>query len=116
MRKVYHLSTCGTCKRILGELNLPVDFELQDVKKNKITESQLEEMKALAGSYEALFSKISRNYKALGLKDKALTEADYRNYLLTDYTMLKRPVFIIDGRIFIGNAPKTVEEVKSALA
>lgn len=114
MRKVYHLSTCGTCKKILSEVNLE-GIELQDVKKQKITPAQLEEMKALTGSYEALFSRISRNYKALGLKDKTLNEQDYKHYLLTDYTMLKRPVFIIDGTIFIGNSPQNVEALKAKL-
>jgi hypothetical protein len=33
----------------------------------------------------------------LGLKDKNLTEADFKKYLLEHYTFLSRPIFIIDG-------------------
>ncbi|HNP20260.1 MAG TPA: ArsC/Spx/MgsR family protein [Fulvivirga sp.] len=111
MKKVYYLSTCDTCKRIMKEVGVE-DFEKQDIKTEKITAQQLEEMTTLAGSYEALFSRIARKYKALGLKDKALTEQDYKNYILEEYTFLKRPVFIIGKEIFIGNSKKTVEEVK----
>jgi arsenate reductase (glutaredoxin) len=110
MKKVYYLSTCDTCKRIMKEVGVD-DFEKQDIKTKKITVQQLDEMKALSGSYESLFSRASRKYKELGLKDKALTEQDYKNYILEEYTFLKRPVFIIDGDIFVGNSKKAVEEL-----
>jgi len=91
------------------------DFILQDIKKEKITEAQLQEMKELSGSFEALFSRRSMKYKALGLKDKTLTEQDYKNYILNEYTFLLRPTFIIDKEIFIGNSKKNVEAVKQKL-
>jgi arsenate reductase len=54
-------------------------------------------------------------YKELGLKDKPLTEKDYRNYILEEYTFLKRPVTIIDDKIFVGSEKKTVEALKKAV-
>jgi arsenate reductase len=75
--KIYHLTNCGTCKKILGSLNTEV-CELQDIKQISITEKELDDMAALAGSYEALFSRKAIKYKTLGLKDKKLTEKDYR--------------------------------------
>lgn len=115
MRKVYYLSTCDTCKRILKELNLDNSYELQDIKREKITKEQLEQMRALAGSYEALFSRIARKYKELGLKDKNLSEEDYKNYILEEYTFLKRPVFIVDDKIFVGNSKNNVSSIKEYL-
>ena len=87
------------------------EFDYQDIKTDRITENQLEEMKNLAGSYEALFSRVARKYKELGLKDVKLGEGDYKNYILEEYTFLKRPVFVIDGDIFVGNSKKNVEEL-----
>lgn len=116
MKKVFHLSTCSTCKRIMAELELDGSFEKQDIKTDPITEAQLVEMKKRAGSYEMLFSRTAMKYKSLGLKDKDLTEADYRKYILGEYTFLKRPVFLIGDRIFIGNSKKTVEAVREAIA
>ncbi|RCW93414.1 arsenate reductase-like glutaredoxin family protein [Winogradskyella arenosi] len=115
MNKIYHLSTCNTCSRIINELQLPEDFTLQDIKTEPITEAQLEAMRNLTDSYESLFSKRARLYKELGLKDKTLTDDDYKNYILDHYTFLKRPVLIVDEQIFIGNAKKTVEAAKAAL-
>ena len=89
MKKVYHLSTCDTCKRIIKELGIGAEFTLQDIKTEKITETQIDEMMSLAGSYEALFSRVARKYKERGLKNMALSEADYRSLILEEYTFLK---------------------------
>ncbi len=116
MKKIYCLSTCDTCNTILKEIDAKKKgFELQDIKTEKITAKQLEEMKKMAGSYEALFSRRAMKYKALGLKDKKLAENDYRNYILEEYTFLKRPVVILNNRIFIGSEKKTVEELAKAV-
>ena len=115
MNKIYYLSTCSTCKRIMGELNIGDNFEKQDIKFDKITESQLDLMAEKAGSYEALFSKRSRQYRALGLHEKTMTEADYKKYILEEYTFLKRPVLMIGDEIFIGNSKKVVEAAAVAL-
>lgn len=115
MKKVYYLSTCDTCKRIMKEVGVDDSFEKQDIKSEKITSDQLDQMKNMAGSYEALFSRVARKYKTLGLKDKSLAGDDYKNYILEEYTFLKRPVFIIENDIFVGNSKKTVEELKEKL-
>lgn len=95
---------------------LPMDsFEKQDIKSEAITEKQLEEMKNLAGAYEKLFSRVAMKYRSMGLNEMTLTEEDYKKYILQEYTFLKRPVFIIDGQIFIGNSKKNVTAVKTAL-
>lgn len=115
MKKVYYLSTCDTCKRIMKEVGIDDGFEEQDIKTKTITADQLNEMKKMAGTYEALFSRVARKYKSLGLKGKQLTEQDYKNYILEEYTFLKRPVFIVNDKIFIGNSKKNVEALKSGL-
>jgi arsenate reductase len=111
MKKVYFLKTCDTCKRILKEINTD-GFELQEIKTNPVNAAQLEEMYELSDSYETLFNKRSKLYKAMDLKSKTISEAGYRQYILDEYTFLKRPVFIVDGAIFIGNSKKVVEELK----
>jgi len=88
---------------------------MQDIRSEKITPAQLKEMRDLAGSYEALFSRRALKYKELNLKDKSLTEDDYRNYILSEDTFLKRPVVIINDQIFIGSEKKTVEALKQSL-
>ena len=114
MKKIYHLGTCSTCKEILEDINAEQkDYELQDIKTEKITPAQLDELKKMAGSYEALFSRRALKYKALGLKDKKLTEIDYRKLILQEYTFLKRPVVVNGKKIFIGSEKKTKEALKA---
>ncbi|WP_241828218.1 arsenate reductase family protein [Lacinutrix venerupis] len=113
--KVYYLKSCSTCIRILKELNLPENVELQNIKTEAITEEQIRQMKDLAGSYEALFSKRATLYKQRDLKNKNLTETDYKNLILEHYTFLSRPVFILNNKIFIGNSKANVEAVKNEL-
>ncbi len=114
MKKIYHLGTCSTNIRILKELNLD-NVELQDIKKEPMTAEQVDEMANIAGSYEALFSRKAMKYRSMGLNEMELTEADYKKYITEEYTFLKRPVAIIDGEIFIGNAKKNVEALSAKL-
>ena len=114
MKKIYYLKTCNTCTRILKELNLE-GVTLQDIKETPISVKQLDEMKALAGSYESLFSRRAKLYKEMGLKDVPLKEADYKNYILEHYTFLSRPVILVDSEIFIGSSKKSVDAAKKAL-
>jgi arsenate reductase len=116
MKKIYHLSTCDTTQKILRDVEVKKKgVELQDIKTEKITPQQLDEMKKLAGSYEALFSRRAIKYHELGLNKKQLTENDYRNLILEEYTFLKRPVAIVNNQIFIGNTKDVVEKLKKAL-
>ena len=116
MKKIYHLRTCDTTQKILKDVEAKKNqAELQDIKTEKITAKQLDEMKKLAGSYEALFSRRALKYRSMGLNKKQLTEEDYRNLILEEYTFLKRPVAIVGNKIFIGNAKNVVEQLKKAL-
>jgi arsenate reductase len=110
MKKIYYLKTCDTCKRIIKSLPSTSAIELHDIKENPITVLELEQMHALAGSYEILFSKRAKLYKEMGLKDEPLQETDFKRYILEHYTFLNRPVMIFDAQIFIGNSPKEVEK------
>jgi len=115
-RKVYFLKTCDTSKRIIKEMgNLFDGFEFQEIKEKPLTAAQIDEMKKLAGSYEALFSRRAKKYKEMGLKDQKLTDEDYKFYLLQHYTFLKRPTIIVDDEIFIGSSKKTVAALKQKL-
>ena len=114
MKRIFYLSTCDTCKRILSSWNTD-GIELQDIKTEPMTAEQVDQMIALAGSAEALFSKRARKYKELGLKDKSLSEADIRQLIIEEYTFLKRPVLVLNDQIFVGNSKKVVEAAAEAL-
>ncbi|MGK2863051.1 MAG: arsenate reductase family protein [Chitinophagaceae bacterium] len=121
MNKIYFLGTCSTCATIIKETGIrdlirdKKRFKIQDIKTERITETQIDELKKLAGSYESLFSRRAIKYKELRLKDKLLTEKDYRRLILEEYTFLKRPVVLVENKIFIGSEKKTVLALKEAI-
>lgn len=116
MKKIYHLATCDTCQKILKEVDaFKKKVELQDIKTVSITADQLDQMKSLAGSYEALFSRRALKFRSMGLHEKTLQEADYRQLILKEYTFLKRPVAIVGKEIFIGNTKAVTDALKKAL-
>ena len=114
MNKIYYLSSCDTCKRIISDLGLKErKFIFQDIKTEAITAAQLEEMKKHTGSYEALFSRVALKYKTLDPKPS--TEAEYKKLILAEYTFLKRPVIFINDKVFVGNTKSVLEQAKAAL-
>ena len=113
MKKAYHLAQCSTCQRIIDEINWQGDS--QNIREENITEHQIDEMANLSGSYESLFSRRAIKYKSMGLKDKSLSESDYKRIILEEDTFLKRPVFIVNDSIFVCNSKKTVEALKKSL-
>ena len=115
MKKIYHLASCSTCQRIIKELGIGADFEMQNIKAEAITEKQLDDMAAKTGSYESLFSRRAMKYRAMGLHEKQLTEKDYKDLILKEYTFLKRPVILIGEEIFVGNSKKVVAAAKAKL-
>jgi arsenate reductase (glutaredoxin) len=116
MKKIFCLSTCSTCDRIIKETGAKdLGFELQDIKTDKITAGQIDNLKKMAGSYEALFSRKAMKYRELNLKDRNLREKDYRQLILEEYTFLKRPVVILNNKIFVGSEKKTIEELRANL-
>lgn len=114
-KKIYHLSTCNTCARIIKELGLGEGVDFQDIKTEPITEAQIEEMAGITGSYESLFSRRARKFREMNLGAQDLTEADYKRLILEEYTFLKRPVLLVGEQAFVGNAAKVVEAGHKAL-
>ena len=115
MPKIYHLSTCKTCQKVIAALNGGEGFELQDIKTEHVNAEQLDGMKEIVGSYEALFDRRAMKYRSQGLADQELSEADYRRLILEEYTFLKRPAIVIDGQVFLGNSKKAVEGARAAM-
>jgi arsenate reductase len=92
------------------------EFDVRDVKTHPLTQAEVDELATKAGGYELIFNKQSQKYRQLGLKEKVLTEIDYRQLLTEEYTFLKRPVFLINDKMFIGNSNANVDLLTKYLA
>lgn len=116
MNKIYYIASCDTCRKIIKTLPKGNNLVFRDIKQDPLKKEELEEMYQYAGSYEALFSKKAQLYKSMNLKDKSLTEDDYKNYILEHYTFLSRPVFVIDSKVYIGGSQQNMLQVMKALS
>lgn len=92
------------------------DVQRQDIKTEPMTGEQVDAMAKLAGSYEALFSRRAMKYRAMGLHERTLTEPEYRQLILDEYTFLSRPVIVVNDQVFVGNSKKSVAAAAAALA
>ena len=114
MKKIYHLSTCSTCQRILSQVNTE-GFEMIDIKQQNINEADLDYVASKLGGYEAIFSKRAMKYRSMGLNQMTLDEGQFKKYMLEEYTFLKRP-FVINGeKVYVGNSKKVVEQLVADL-
>jgi arsenate reductase len=78
--KIYYLASCDTCRKIIKSLPKSANLVYHDIKQDPITANEIEYMHTLSGSYEALFSRKAQLYKSLDLKNKSLTEEDYKKF------------------------------------
>lgn len=114
--KVWYLSTCSTCRRILQEVDLnDSNAELINIKTTPLTEIELEDMKSFTGSYRDLINGRSAQFRSMDKKAKDLTEEEARELLLKHYAFLKRPVVRINDDYFIGNSKRNVQALQERL-
>jgi len=112
----FTLPTCKTCQRIEADLK-PAESGavVRDIKAQAITAEEIDAMHAHSGSYEALFSRRAMKFRSMGLADRQLTESDFRQLIMDEYTFLKRPVLLTGAGVFAGSAKASVEAARSAL-
>jgi len=110
MKKIYFISTCTTCKIIIKKWNISESIKKIDLKKHPLKESDLEELFNISKSYESLFNKRAVLFRHMKKNFKKINEKDYKKMLLSHYSFLKRPVLLINGKLFIGNSRETVKE------
>lgn len=103
MKHIYYLSTCDKCKRILSNISRESKYEYFDIKSNPISPEVLDHLANVVGSYEALFNKRAIKFKDKNLRLSIQSDIDYRNLILSEYTFLKRPIFINNDEVGLEN-------------
>ena len=110
----FYLKSCDTCLKILKQL--PQNkLNLVNIKEYPLKAEQLEYLHSFSHSYESLFNFRAQKLKLLTAQEKPVGEEDFKKYLLEDYTYLKRPVILVEDKIFIGNSPQNIEQLKIEL-
>ncbi len=108
MKKIYTLSSCDSCAKMLKAAKPTKDIEIIDIKTNGIDEKDLNFAAKQLGSYAALFSKRAVKYREMGYHEAELTEKQMKDLILKEYTFLLRPLSIIDGQVTIGKSNESL--------
>ena len=114
MKRIYYLSTCDTCREILGQIDTK-GVELINIREQNITKDDLQFMHKKLKSYEALFNKRAQKLREIPDNKKPVKDTDYKRLILQEYTFLKRPAAIIGDTVVAGNDKKAVDTLKNLL-
>ena len=115
MDRIYYLSSCDTCRRIMSKIERIDRFELIDIKEEHISAVALEFIRNKVDSYESLFNKRARKFSGLSVNTSEFTDDKWRDLILSEYTFLKRPIIIYRDEVFVGNSKKVVEEALASI-
>ena len=113
MKRIFYLSTCDTCKRILSSWNTD-GIELQDIK--------TADDRRAGRSYDWL-GRICRGpvletctqIQGIGVEGSKFIRCSNSSIHHRRVHLPKRPVLVLDEQIFVGNSKKVVEAAAEAL-
>ena len=104
---VYGIRNCDTCRKALKWLDAAgIDHRFHDFRKDGLTEEELARWLA-AIDRQLLINRRGTTYRQLDAADKAaLDGADPSAILLAQPTLMKRPIFVSDGKYLVGFGDK----------
>jgi len=114
VEKLYWLPYCSTCTKAekhLLDKGASIGRYI-NVKEEKVSREELEELCRLMGGVDKLFSKRAMKYRAWGLHEKELSDEDMLNYMQEEYTFIKRPVLVTkDRKVLAGFSAKQYDQL-----
>jgi arsenate reductase len=110
--KLYWLPNCSTCQKADAYLknNEQQVVEYRDVKAQPLSESEIKSLAKLVGVVDSLFSRRARKYRELGLHERELSEDELLDLMASEYTFIKRPVLVEDGRAIAGFTSRSYDQ------
>ena len=91
---IYGLKACDTCRKVLKSLG---NAEFRDVREDGVPQDVLNSAYAKFG--DALLNTRSTTWRQL---DDAERERDALDLLMAHPTLMKRPLIVLDGEMFLG--------------
>lgn len=110
---LYGLPHCTTCQKAVGyleELGVKVE-SFHDVKENRLSRTEVENLVKLVGGVEKLFSKRAMKYRSLGLNERDLSREELLDYMVDEYTFIRRPVLVFGDKALAGFSKKKYDEL-----
>ncbi len=102
--KVYHKSTCITCKKAISTIErMNVDIEKRDFFKDPFSETELKKIIKMTGKKPLeLLRKRDKMFKELNLEYTKKTDSQIIKLMVKYPGLILRPIVIIKNKAFVG--------------
>lgn len=102
--KVFHKSTCITCKKAITEIErMKMDVEKRDFFKEPFSESELKKIIKLTGKKpHELLRKRDKMYKELDLENTKKTDIQLIKLMVKHPGLILRPIVITKNKAHVG--------------
>ncbi len=113
--QVYGIPNCGTCKKAFTWLdNNGIDYEFINTKDQPPSKQLIQEwVKALG--FKPMRNTSGQSYRALGTEKDNWTDDQWAAAFAKDAMLLKRPLFVKDGKAVLVGFRATDEVLRSTL-
>ena len=102
--KVYHKSTCITCKKAITTIErMNADIEKRDFFKDPFSETELKKIIKMTGKKPSeLLRKRDKMFKELNLENNKKTDSQIIKLMVKYPGLILRPIVIIKNKAFVG--------------
>jgi len=102
--KVYHKSTCITCKKAITTIErMNADIEKRDFFKDPFSETELKKIVKMTGKKPSkLLRKRDKMFKELNLENNKKTDSQIIKLMVKYPGLILRPIVIIKNKAFVG--------------
>ena len=102
--KVYHKSTCITCKKAISSIErMKMDVEARDFFKDPFTESELKKIIKMTGKKpQEMLRKRDKMYKELDLENIKKTDIQLIKLMVKHPGLILRPIIITKNKAHVG--------------
>lgn len=110
--KFYWLPNCSTCqkaRRRLDRHNVKVD-QIRDIKEEPLDREEIEKLVKMLGGANELFSRRAVKYREMKLNERELSDEEMIDLMANEYTFLKRPILVKDGKAMAGYFERYFDE------
>ncbi|MEP7039071.1 MAG: Spx/MgsR family RNA polymerase-binding regulatory protein, partial [Acidobacteriota bacterium] len=108
----YWLPNCSTCQKAMRRLdrhNVKVT-QIRDLKEEPLSRKEVEKLAQMLGGADELFSRRAVKYREMKLNERDLSEEEMIDLMANEYTFLKRPILVKNGKAMAGYFERYFDE------
>lgn len=100
----YWLPNCTTCQKAMRRLerHRVSVTRFRDIKEEPLSREEVEKLAKMLGGANELFSRRAIRYREMKLNERELSEEEMLDLMSSEYTFLKRPILVINGKASAG--------------